>query len=603
MAFPKLSLAACLACVLSNAAVAAGQCSNTLDTFDFIVIGGGTAGLAVAARLSEGLTESCVLVVEAGPDGRAEPRISIPGRKGSTIGTTYDWNLTTTAQSGLNANRRINMSRGKVLGGSSAMNLMTWDRGAVADFNAWETLGNPGWNWDTMFSSMLKCESFEPSNEYESTNGVGTSGPVDTLINRILPTHQLTFKPAMNALGIADNNASLAGNPVGVARKPTNIRPSDYSRSYSTAYIENVPANLAVLTDTRVARINFDSNKVATGITLQNGAVLSVKHEVILSAGSLQSPGLLELSGIGDQDVLKAAGVDVVYHNPNVGENLQDHVRIQNSYQLKPEFLSFDVLRWNTTFADSQLALYNLGLPSLWDYTGSGYAYMNWTTLSPNIGASMLSLAQANANLSSQIDQIKLAHLVNESSTVPQLEIIFSDGYTGVKGYPAANTPLFSQGFFTLIAAIQHPFSKGNVHISSSDITVNPNIDPKYLSNPYDLAAVINAAKYLRKAAETAPMSSIWSAEYEPGPTVQTDADWEAFAKNTTLSIYHPVGTCSMLPENAGGVVDAELKVYGVKGVRVVDASIMPIIPSTHLQTAVYGIAERAAELVVKEWS
>lgn len=556
----------------------------------------------MAARLSESLTESCILVVEAGSDGRTEPKITVPGRKGSTIGTKYDWNLTTTAQSGFNANRKVNMSRGKVLGGSSAMNLMTWDRAAVADFNAWETLGNPGWNWESMYSSMLKCETFEPSNEYDSADGVGTSGPVDTLINRILPTHQLTFKPAMNALGVADNNASLAGNPVGVARKPTNIRPSDYSRSYSTAYIENAPANLAVLTDTRVAKINFDSNNTATGITLQDGNVISITKEVILSAGSLQSPGLLELSGIGSEAVLTAAGVPVVYNNPNVGENLQDHVRIQNSYQLKPEYLSFDVLRWNTSYAAEQLALYNNNETSLWDYTGSGYAYMNWTTVSADTAASMLSLAQANANLSSQIDQIKLAHLVNESSSVPQLEIIFSDGYTGVKGYPAVNTTLYTQGFFTLIAAIQHPFSKGNVHISSSDIAVNPTIDPKYLSNPYDLAAVITAAKYMRKAAVAAPMSSIWTAEYEPGSAVQTDADWESFAKNTTLSIYHPVGTCSMLPESAGGVVDSELKVYGVNGVRVVDASIMPIIPSTHMQTAVYGIAERAAELIIGTW-
>ncbi|TVY83510.1 Dehydrogenase xptC [Lachnellula suecica] len=539
--------------------------SNSSNIFDFIVIGGGTAGLAVATRISQGLNNSRILVLEAGPDGRNEPGISVPGRKGSTIGTKYDWNLTSVPQVNI-SNRKISMTRGKVLGGSSALNLMTWDRASVADYDAWEKLGNPGWNWKNMISAMLKVENFFPSSEY-GVEGVGHGG---------------------QALGISQNLQSLNGTPLGVMRQPSNIRKEDYTQPYSPAYLSLASSNLVVRTDTRVAKIDFDG-KTAIGITLENGAIMSATKEVILSAGSLLSPGLLEVSGIGQRSLLKSKGLDVVYDLPGVGENLHDNIRIQTSYKLKPEYLSFDELRFNATFAAEQLALYNDQQPSWYDYTGSGYAYMTWDQVTAQVqpAQSFLSLAEEVAD--------------ETSPQVPQLEVIFSDGYTGVKGYPTINSTLYGSEFFTLIAAVQHPFSKGSVHINSSSLSIPPIINPNYLSNDYDLQAIITAAKYARLLASTAPLSSVWITEYEPGPVVSTDEDWLAFARNTTLSIYHPVGTCAMLPESYDGVVDSELRVYGVERLRVVDSSIMPILPSAHIQTAVYGIAERAAELITLE--
>ncbi|OAF56721.1 hypothetical protein VC83_07214 [Pseudogymnoascus destructans] len=164
-----------------------------------------------------------------------------------------------------------------------------------------------------------------------------------------------------------------------------------------------------------------------------------------------------------------------------------------------------------------------------------------------------------------------------------QLEIIFSDGYTGVKGYPAANAPLFGSEFFSLLAASVHPFGRGSVHMKSTNINTPPAIDSKYLQNPYDLHSMIVAAKFMRSIATAAPMSSVWTTEYEPGSAVATDADWEAYARANTLSIYHSVGTCAMLPRKDGGVVDPKLRVYGVSRLRVVDASIIPIIPGAHI--------------------
>ena len=216
-------------------------------------------------------------------------------------------------------------------------------------------------------------------------------------------------------------------------------------------------------------------------------------------------------------------------------------------------------------------------------------------------------LAAANAAADSDPSaptRLKLRNLVdpNLRNQIPQLEIIFSDGYTGVKGYPPANSSLYGKGFFTLIAAIQHPLSRGSVHVNttSPSSATKPIINPNYLAQKYDLLAAVAATKYARMVANTYPLNETWVAEYEPGPAVQSDRDFEVFAKNTTLTIYHPSGTCAMMPRAEGGVVDAELRVYGTTNLRVVDASIMPVILSAHLQTAVYGIAERAAEMLAK---
>lgn len=362
----------------------AESASGNSSSYDFIIVGGGTAGLAVASRISNSLPDIKVLVIEAGPDGRQDPGIFIPGRKGSTLGGKYDWNFTTLPQPNAN-NRVFTQNRGKVLGGSSALNLMTWDRTSEYELDAWEKLGNVGWNWKNLYAAMLKVETFLPSPEYGS-DGVGKTGPIRTLINRIIPRQQDTWIPTMNNLGLNPNRESLNGHPIGVATQPSNIRPN-YTRSYAPEYLQLAGRNLELKLDARVAKVNF-KGKTATGVTLEDGTIISARREVILSAGSFQTPGLLEHSGIGDSTLLEKLGIQVVKHLPSVGENLQDHIRIQLAFQLKPEYTSFDVLR-NTTRAAVELALYNTGERSLYDYTGSGYAYFPWSLIS-NATASKL---------------------------------------------------------------------------------------------------------------------------------------------------------------------------------------------------------------------
>lgn len=487
---------------------------------------------------------------------------------------------------------------------------MTWDRGSIPDYDAWEALGSTSWNWDRFLPAMLKVENFQRTNTEYGAEGVGYGGPVQTLINRFVPYQQNGFIPALESLGVRHNMESLDGDPLGVMFQPSNIRGSNYKRSYAVEYIYQAGPNLVVWHSITVSKIEISTPNsfdelVAAGVNI-NGTVITARKEVILSAGVFKSPTLLELSGIGDRSVLAAAGIDPLLALPGVGSNLQDHIRIQNSYKLKSNYtVAFDELRTNVTYAAQQLSLWENGEVSAYDYTGSGYAYLTWSQALGNSSEDMVNLARVAADPDNVVDQHKLAYLTTNLSTqVPELEVIFSDGYTGVKGPPPASALDYDSHYFTLIAVVMHPLSRGTVHINASDPTGKPVINPNYASNPYDLRAIVEATKFSRRVAQSPGLVETWTDEYEPGLDVTTsDAAWEQFARNTTLSIYHPLGTCAMLPRSEGGVVSPDLLVYGTRNLRVVDASVIPIQPSAHIQTMVYGIAEIAAEKIIAQYS
>ncbi|KAK3110190.1 hypothetical protein LTR53_015778 [Teratosphaeriaceae sp. CCFEE 6253] len=583
-----------------------GLAASAQLSYDFIVVGGGTAGIAVATRVSQGLPNSSILIIEAGPDGRNNSNIYIPGHKG-VLGTVYDWNFTTTPQPGAN-NRVITQNRGRVLGGSSALNLLSWDRATVADYDAWEELGSKGWNWASMHPAMEKQEIFQRTSVNGSAGivGVGDAGPIHVLVNRFNVPQQEAFFPTMQNLGLSQTFSFLNGDMLGWMRHTSNIFNNNYTRSYAPTFLAYAGANLHLLLNTTVAKINLDSKATcATGITLQDGTVITANKEVILSAGSLQSPQLLELSGIGNATILAAAGVKQLVNLPGVGENLQDHVRITTAYRLKPNYTSPDILRLNATYAAEQLALWQRNITSWYDETSIGYTYMTWQQALGSAGsANFTALGKAAAVATNPIDQKKLEYLTTPAKRVPELEVLFSDGYLGVKGYPVNTSALYGSQFMTFIASIQHPFARGSTHLNATTPAGKPVFNPNYLSNAYDLQAVAQAAKYMRRIAQTPPMSYAWIDEYEPGlDVVKTDADWIAYAKANVLTIWHPLGTCALLPKKSGGVVSPELKVYGLPNLRVVDASVIPLNPSGHIQTAVYGIAERAAEMIVAQWA
>ncbi|KAK3694210.1 GMC oxidoreductase [Podospora appendiculata] len=587
--------------LLALAATVLGKAPCAL-VFDYIIVGGGTGGNALATRLSQGLPGSKILVIEAGPAAPDELGINVPGRKGSTLTGKYDWNFSTVAQAQLGG-RVLRVARGKVLGGSSALNLLVWDRAAKAEYDAWEQVGNPGWNFASMMAAMTKAENYTGG-----PVGSGTHGPVHAVVNPIVPVHEQEFVPTVSEVfGIPENKDSIRGVPIGVMLQPKSIDPANWNRSYSAnSYLPEAGANLQILTDTQVARVNFakrGSLLRATGVTLANGSIIYARREVVLSAGSIQTPTLLELSGIGQASVLGAANITQLVDLPGVGESYQDHLRVQVSFQLKDNYSSIDVLKYNTTAVTVELNKWLAGEVSLYDDVAGGILFANWAQLLGTEGAGALAAlahdTAAGLGWGDVGTRKKLEQLADP--TIPQVEIIFSDGYTGVKGYPAVGAPLRGKSFFTLIAGLMHPLSRGSVHINATDPRgSNLVIDPRFLDNEYDIQALVGIIKFCRRIAHAEPLRSVWVAEYEPGAdAVQTDVEWRSYVLNSVLSIYHPMGTAAMLPRADGGVVDARLRVHGTANLRVVDASVIPVQISAHIQTAVYGIAERAAEIMI----
>ena len=439
--------------------------------------------------------------------------------------------------------------------------------------------------------------------------GSGTTGPIhSTIIEHFFPSHLRDWIPqAGEHLNVSENTDSIHGNIIGASIQPANIdsTATRYHRSYSAnSYLPLAGSNLEILSDFLVSKVNLEkrgSKHRVTGVTLSTGTIIYVNKEVIISAGAIGSPALLERSGIGQASILGAAKVEQLIDLPGVGENFQDHVRVQTCYHLKKPFTSTtDSLRNNATYAASALETYLAGKRGPLDFSGAGFIFANWNqTLLGGDDTALVALARKSVGASSDIGhKLKLAQLADRS--IPQVEVIFSDGYTGMKGYPPAGTPLHGDGFFTLIAGLMHPLSRGSVHINASDPLGAPIIDPKYLDNEYDIQAMVELAKFCRCIALSEPVRGYWDFEYEPGlDAVQTEEQWREFALATTLSIFHPMGTAAMLPRKAGGVVDPKLVVYGAENLRVADASIIPVELSAHIQTAVYGIAERAAEIIL----
>lgn len=513
--------------------------------------------------------------------------------RGSGLGSIYDWNFTTTSQPHI-ANRTIDVNRGKVLGGSSALNYLCYDRAAAAEYDAWGSLINntQQWNWDVMISAMLKSENFTG----EDGDKHGRTGPIKTTYNRIVPEMLDTWKPSLNKLGVPINDGgSLGGKPIGVMYQPTNIDTTRWTRSNSaTDYLPLAGPNLKVRTNTRVVKVDFTPGSKplhASGVTLSDGTKITARREIIVSAGAIQSPNLLELSGIGQPQILKRANITLLKPLPGVGENYQDHIRLSNVYRLKENYSSFDPMIYDSSgvLATEQMRLWLENKPSWYDYTSSAYAFVNWGLVGNATQTKLLQLAGNSSKI--VVTKKKLEFLRNPS--VPQLEIIMESNFVGATPYPGGK-------FATLISSVMHPLSRGSVHIDGKNPLGKPVIDPRYLEHGYDLQALIEGAKFARRVAETEPMRSIWAEEVEPGVGVQSEEEWEAFARGAMGSFFHPVGTCAMLPEGEGGVVDAQLRVYGTENLRVVDCSVIPVLLSAHIQTAAYGIAEVAAGLIAR---
>ncbi|KIX08757.1 uncharacterized protein Z518_03414 [Rhinocladiella mackenziei CBS 650.93] len=581
------------------------------DSYDFVIVGGGLAGLVLGARLSEDANHT-VLVLEAGGTGDDyRERIDTPGYAyyESLWPTECNWAFTTSPQTGA-GNTEMVWPRGKVLGGCSAINGMYLNRPGEIEINAWKDMlgdmdGAENWSWDSFFAAMKKSETFNPptddmAEEADITWDAashGTQGPIHYSYPGYTFPDVGQWSTAAENCGVADSRDTYGGENWGAYVATSAINPANWTRSYSkSGYLDPLPPrpNYDVLANAHVTRILFNASSPAGNLTanaveyVRNGGeeklTVKVKKEVILAGGTVGSPTVLLYSGVGPKDVLSAAGVELVSELPGVGQHLQDHLSVSVQW-------STDQATAGSIYADDGAEKND---PVFLSYVNSAVAYANATVL---FGAGA-------GDLQSQImDQINnFVPTTGDTDVIAGYKAIYSTTANDIVASPIGLVELLIgndiDGAIRIGAALQHPFSHGQIYITSSNPLDYPVINPNYLTHPADIQILREGIKLARRIGEADPLKSSMSEETLPGSDVQSDEDWEDYIRGNSFTEFHPSSTCAMLPLEQGGVVDANLRVYGLANVRVADASVPPISFSAHLMGPTYGLAEQASTLI-----
>ncbi|KAJ8098155.1 hypothetical protein POJ06DRAFT_146011 [Lipomyces tetrasporus] len=589
------------------------ELNNPVDAFckikyDYVIVGGGTAGLVVAARLSEDENVN-VAVLEAGELRLDDPIITTPLLSSAARGNpTYDWLFETIPQTTLN-NRAIKWPRGKLVGGSSCINSHVFVRASPEEYDDWEALGNKGWNWKNLAPYFKKAETFRPipdghasirqANEMTSH---GTTGPLETTICNDINESNVLWIPAWNNLGV---KTVLAGaeSPVGAQFTKSTIssRTGQRSSSLSAYYMPNADRpNLHLLPKALVSKVLFtrpNDELIASGVEFTVGDKryeVKATSEVILCAGVVKSPTLLELSGIGSRSILEAYGVETLVDNKGVGENLQDHAFTIAAHQVLDSKYSLDSLSTSPELAAMAMAEYTATKTGLFSTGTNVSTYISYDQIgltAPKI--SNVASTHSIPGLEKQYDLL-LARLRNPN--VPAFQFTLVPTYS--PWLMPEPKPEGVKDCLSIMNCVVAPFSRGSIHIQSSNPGDNPVIDPRYLEHYADQDIFTAASRQGLKLAATAPLSDALDKCIVPALPLSTDEEYKDFARRTLGTFYHPIGTCSMLPREDGGVVDSSLVVYGTSNLRVVDASIFPLHISGNIQWTVYAVAERAADLI-----
>ncbi|HEX6548040.1 MAG TPA: choline dehydrogenase [Candidatus Dormibacteraeota bacterium] len=524
-----------------------------MTEFDYIVVGAGSAGCVLANRLTED-RETTVLLLEAGPpDTRRE--IQIPIAFGSLFRTEVDWAYRTEPEPGLNG-RGVAWPRGKTLGGSSSINAMIYMRGSPADYDGWEQLGNEGWSWKEVLPYFKRSENhLAGASEY---HGIG--GPLDVAPLRFVHPVSRAIVEAGKQLGWPENPDFNGPSQDGIGVVEVTQR-NGRRWSAASAYLKPAMArpNLVVETLAMVEKVSFDGRR-ATGVQYLDARLqrlLAVaRREVILAGGAINSPQLLLLSGVGRGEHLRAHGIPMVHELPGVGQNLQDHLAVAVTYRLtKP------------------VSLINAGRPR-------------------HLGPF---LARGRGMLTSNVAETTAFVRTDPNLPAPDIQFAFA----AVLYNPELPPP--TEHGFALGPMLLTPKSRGRIELRSPHPTYPAGIHPGYLSDPEgeDLRRLVEAVKLARRLAAQPALGSYRGEELLPGPDADSDAALEEHVRERSSTLYHPVGTCKMGADRMA-VVDDELRVHGLESLRVVDASVMPVVPRGNTNAPVIMVAEKAADLIRK---
>lgn len=590
---------------------------------DIIIIGGGTAGLVSAARLSEN-PELQVLVLEAGQDQTEDPRVQIPALWPALVATDSDWRFITEPQAALNG-KQIPQPQGRLLGGCSAINGMAFIANSKANINAWADLGNPGWDWETISpyykkAFTLTLPSDEKINElglgYVDTTICGSSGPIqasfpDSLIDPIAKA----WVESLEGLGYPMKSDPFTAEAYGGYTNAASIDPVTKTRSYSAnAYY--MPAkgrsNLHVVTGARVNRVilnhSADAEIAATGAEYtkdDHTVTVTAREEVIVAAGAYNSPKILELSGIGSATLLNNLSIPVVVDDPNVGENLQDHALAGLSYEVQ-DFINTkdDLMRQVPEVLGA--AMQDFKTRQFGPFTVGGN-YSSALLPLPDFSDPKTGASELEKVLSPTLPNSKQDPFANDLSNFVRSLLRNPNKATGgYFTYPAQSdftgsgvdtekiTSKFPENYITICVSLLHPLSRGTCHISSANPADPPRINPRYLSHPADLDILARHTRYIDAIAASQPHASMLKSGGKRSPGVPDDLcavslnEVKDYVWSACKSTFHPTGTCAMLPKEKGGVVDARLRVWGVSNLRAVPVD--PASPTTdHVLTHRFG--------------